>query len=236
MSGDNFAAQSYDAYRRILAAESEKFKTETGLGGLLFFAGSLAEQVRPFLVAANIAGVASLVVAENAERGKEALRDGVVDFLVSSLDEALRILKNELRKKQPTAVAVTLTYAEVLAEMVERGVQPDLLSADVVGAEKFLELGARSLPDSGELAPQLLIVVRGAAPILARVDAFWREKFPETDAPNERWQRLSARYLGRLAQGLRLYVCAPENAAERNAALRDLIEAESLEATIDLSK
>lgn len=235
MSRDNFAAQSYDAYRRILAAVPEKFKTETGLGGMLFFAGRLMEHTRPFLVAANIAGAASLVVAEDAERGKEALRDGVVDFLVSSLDEALRILKNELRKKQPTSVAVTASYTEILTEMIERGVQPDLVDVELDGAGKFLEFGARSLPESGAIPKRSMIVVRGMATELARVDAFWREKFSAESLVSERWQRLSARYLGRLAQGLRLYGCEPKHAAERAAAVRELIEIESFEATVEMS-
>ena len=34
------------------------------------------------------------------------MRDGVIDFLVTSLDEALRILKNEMRKRTAVAVCV----------------------------------------------------------------------------------------------------------------------------------
>ncbi len=236
MSGDNFAAQSYDAYRRILAAVPEKFKTETGLGGMLFFAGRLTERALPLLVAANISGCGSLVVAENAERGKEALRDGVVDFLVSSLDEALRILKNEIRKKQPTSVALTASYAEVMAEMIERGVQPDLVDLELEGVGEFLELGARTLPESGAIPKQALIFAHGTAPELARVDAFWREMFLAENLVSERWQRLSARYLGRLAQGLRVYGYVPEFADEKVAALKEYIQKESLDVTVELSR
>ena len=53
---------------------------------------------------------------------KQAIRDGVADFLVNSLDEALRILKNQLRKRETVAVCVGLAPADVEREMKERGV------------------------------------------------------------------------------------------------------------------
>ena len=56
--------------------------------------------------AANIAGAASLSATADVATQKQAIRDGVVDFLVTSLDEAARILKNEIRKRQPVAVCV----------------------------------------------------------------------------------------------------------------------------------
>jgi urocanate hydratase len=236
MSGNNFAAQTFAAYRALLAAAPAQFNSETGLGGLLFFAGVLGESVRPLLVAANITGAASLVVSDDAELGKEALRDGVVDFLVSSLDEALRILKNDLRKKQPTAVAVTAPYVAVLAEMIERGVQPDLLSVsgDSGGLKKFLALGACALPETHSLPRYSLIVVHGARPQLARVDSMVRELMPQDNPEAERWLRLSSRYLGRLAQDTRVIACSVESGASTVTALSEKIQAESIQATVEL--
>jgi hypothetical protein len=49
------------------------------------------------------------------------------DFLVTSLDEALRILKNEIRKREAVAVCVAAAPRPWRCEMLERGVLPDLL-------------------------------------------------------------------------------------------------------------
>ena len=62
--------------------------TEPSLGGKLLYAGELDAEARALLVAANIAGAASLAASADAAARKQAMRDGVVDFLVTSLDEA----------------------------------------------------------------------------------------------------------------------------------------------------
>ena len=82
------------------------------------------------VVAANIAGAATLVATADRAAQRQAIRDGVADFLVNSLDEALRILKNQLRKRETVAVCVGLAPEAVEREMKERGVAPDLLRAD----------------------------------------------------------------------------------------------------------
>ena len=83
----------------------------TGLGGNLFYAGELDDEGRALVVAANIAGAATLVATADRAVQKQAIRDGVADFLVSTLDEALRVLKNQLRKRETVAVCVaTVTY------------------------------------------------------------------------------------------------------------------------------
>ena len=87
---------------------SETWDPEPSLGGKLLYAGQLDEEARALLVAANIAGAASLAASADAAARKQFMRDGVVDFLVTSLDEALRILKNEIRKREPVAVCVAL--------------------------------------------------------------------------------------------------------------------------------
>ena len=79
---------------------------EPTLGGKLLYIGELDPAGRALAVAGNIAGVASLCASADPAIQKQAVRDGVVDFLVTSLDEALRILKNEIRKREPVAVCV----------------------------------------------------------------------------------------------------------------------------------
>ena len=100
---------------------------DESLGGKLLFAGELNRQGRALLVAGNIAGAASLAATADASAQKQAIRDGAADFLVTNLDEALRILKNEIRKRQPVSVAVSIAPEAIVREMLDRGVLPDLL-------------------------------------------------------------------------------------------------------------
>jgi urocanate hydratase len=76
--------------------------------------------------AVSIAGGTTLVLDPDAAGVKAVFRVGGVDFVVNTLDEALRVLKNEIRKGQPLSVALVAEVETTLAEMVERGVLPDL--------------------------------------------------------------------------------------------------------------
>src|SRR5437764_6571955 len=48
--------------------------------------------------------------------------------MVNSLDEALRILKNSIRKKEAISVGLVGNCADVIPELAERGVLPDILT------------------------------------------------------------------------------------------------------------
>ena len=101
-----FALQVEHFYAGLILAANLGPDAEPSLGGKLLYAGYLDADTRALLVAANIAGAASLAVSADADTGRQAIRDGIVDFLVTSLDEALRILKNEIRKRSTVAVCV----------------------------------------------------------------------------------------------------------------------------------
>jgi hypothetical protein len=76
--------------------------------------------------AVSIAGGTSLALDADASATKAAQRAGYLDFVVNSLDEALRALKNEIRQKRPLSVGLIANVDATLAEMDERGIQPDL--------------------------------------------------------------------------------------------------------------
>lgn len=76
--------------------------------------------------AVSIAGGTSLALDSDAAAMKAALRAGYLDFVVNSLDEAMRALKNEIRKKRPLGVGLIADADGTLAEMQERGIVPDL--------------------------------------------------------------------------------------------------------------
>jgi urocanate hydratase len=81
----------------------------------------------------SIAGGATLAVDGDAGAVKAAMRRGELDFVVNTLDEALRALKNEVRVRRPLSVGLIAEGRAALKEMVERGVQPDLL---LIGANQ----------------------------------------------------------------------------------------------------
>lgn len=117
---------TYLAFRSLWTAGTPR--AAAGLGGRFALLTEPA-YARRRAMAARIAGAATLLVLEDREEAKTALRSGACDFLVSGLDEALRILKNEIRRGAPVAVCLSGSPAGTLSECVERGVQPDLLDA-----------------------------------------------------------------------------------------------------------
>ena len=73
-------------------------------------------------------GAAFLGIDVDPERIKKRLKTGYCDFMVTTLDEALRILKNAIRKKENVSVGLVGNCADVIPELAERGVVPDILT------------------------------------------------------------------------------------------------------------
>jgi len=218
-----FILQVEDLYAALVRPESAIANGEPSLGGKLLYTGELSAYGRALLVAGNIAGAASLAATADVTAQKQAIRDGVADFLVTSLDEALRILKNEIRKRETVAVCIAASPDAVEREMLERGVVPDLLPSlgSPVSPTTIFGQGARRIELSDDESGRDLVAWSvAAAPShwLPRLDAlaldcFCRDSTPEALAAR-RWLRLAPRYLGRIAQGLRLLRCQPDATKE----------------------
>ena len=191
---------------------------EPNLGGKLLYAGELDREGRALIVAANIAGAASLAATAEPAAQKQAIRDGVADFLVTSLDEALRILKNQIRKRETVAVCVAAAPEAVEHEMLERGVLPDLLRPGAAATAEFatfLSQGAQQIQPSALDENQTLLawsVASAPAQWLPKLDAIALDCLEPEDAAARRWLRLAPRYLGRLSQNQRLLRCNTESA------------------------
>jgi hypothetical protein len=196
------------------------------LGGKLLYAGQLDSEARALVVAANITGAASLTATADPSAQKQAIRDGVADFLVNSLDEAVRILKNEIRKRETVAVCIAAAPEAVEREMRERGVEPDV-GWPIAGLASTI---------------QKLVVWRVAespAQWLPRLDAIalsCLEANPDS-ATNaaRRWLRQAPRYLGRLAQGLRVLRCNPEVGREFTSRIRSAIEDGEIATAVEIA-
>ncbi|MGD0733055.1 MAG: hypothetical protein ABR956_17455 [Terracidiphilus sp.] len=222
-----FACRVERCYAALISvAGAAEPDAEPSLGGQLLYASQLDEETRALVVAANIAGAASLVVTADAAAQKQAVRDGVADFLVNSLTEALRILKNEIRKRQPVAVCVAASPEDVEREMIERGVAPDLLVAGL----RFplaLEKRARRIepaPTNQDGTLAAWSVAAEPARWLPKLDAIALDCMRVEDAPARRWLRLAPRYMGRMAQGVRVLSCSPNAASELMARTRRAVE------------
>lgn len=100
-------------------------RQESWAGKLVFTCGPRSSATG-LAVAVSIAGGTSLVVDPDAATVKSVFRQGGVDFVVNTLDEALRVLKNEIRKQNPLSVALISDIQPVIDEMTERGVLPDI--------------------------------------------------------------------------------------------------------------
>jgi len=209
---------------------------EPSLGGQLLYSGHLDPEARAILVAANIAGAASLAATADTAAQKQALRSGIVDFLVNSLDEALRILKNQVRKREPVAVCVALPPQQIEDEMLARGVLPNLLPPAGLQSP-FIPLGAHPIPLTPPNPTQLLLTwSASAAPALwlPKLDALAAQCLPPEAWPAHRWLRNSPRYLGRLAQGTRLLRCDPPTASKIQSLLQEKIASSQIPATTRL--
>jgi len=75
-------------------------------------------------LAATMNGAAFLGIDVDPERIKKRLKTGYCDVMVTSLDEALRILKNAVRKGEATSIGLVGNCADVIPELAKRGVVP----------------------------------------------------------------------------------------------------------------
>jgi hypothetical protein len=177
-----------------------------GLGGRLLLRVGLDTEGISVLIAAGLAGAAALCVDPEPELLREGLRHGLCDFLVADLSEALRILKNETRRGRAVSVSVAEEPEALLAEMAERGVQPDLLSVESdgpSGADLFRDRGAIAVPaaEADFETEQLVWSVAADAPRilpqLAQMAAAALDERREDTPARQRWLADAPRRLGR---------------------------------------
>src|SRR5579871_3515741 len=98
------------------------------MAGKLIVSGGMGGMGGAQPLAATMTGASFLGIDVDPERIKKRLKTGYCDFMVNSLDEALRILKNAIRKKENISVGLVGNCADVIPELAERGVVPDILT------------------------------------------------------------------------------------------------------------
>lgn len=192
------------------------------LGGWLLLYSGLDRDGVAVAMASNVAGAASVGIEPDSARAKAALRAGVCDFVVNDLGESLRILKNEIRQRNGVSVVVEGDVDAAVREMVERGVQPEVLAFPVA---ELIDRGARLLAEgaSGGMVSVGWSVDREPLRWLPVMDRIVVSAFETRDA-RVRWLEASPRYLGRAFAGQR-FVRMSEREAERFvAAVREKVK------------
>jgi len=113
-------------YETFAAAGRKHFRGD--LAGKLIASGGMGGMGGAQPLAATLNGAAFLGIDVDPERIKRRVKTGYCDVMVNDLDEALRILKNAVRKREASSVGLVGNCADVIPELADRGVVPDLLT------------------------------------------------------------------------------------------------------------
>ena len=98
------------------------------LAGKLVVTGGMGGMGGAQPLAATMNGAAFLGIDVDPERVKRRVKTGYCDVMVTNLDEALRILKNAVRKHEAVSVGLVGNCADIIPELARRGVVPDVLT------------------------------------------------------------------------------------------------------------
>ena len=79
-------------------------------------------------LAATMAGFSCLAVECDETRIDLRLRTGYVDYKTTDLEEALALIQDSCIRREPESVGLLGNAAEVLPELVRRGVKPDIVT------------------------------------------------------------------------------------------------------------
>lgn len=192
------ALSGVDLQRQTLRLYGELMARRESWAGQLVFAHGAGASATGLPAAVSIAGGTSLLLDPDTAAVKSVFRQGGVDFVVNTLDEALRVLKNEIRKHRPLSVALEGGVQATIAEMRERGVLPDLQVSVGETAEDEVQLGVEHL----RLASEGAVVVSSTRLEAWLAERGWHEVVLEQTTTAE-MRELDARLLGLLPDGLR---------------------------------
>ncbi|MDX9791732.1 MAG: urocanate hydratase, partial [Candidatus Kapabacteria bacterium] len=79
-------------------------------------------------LAAKFAGASSITIEIDEKRIDKRIHDGYCDLKSDNLDEAIRIMQRNKDAKNPYSIGLIGNAAEILPELLKRGVIPDVLT------------------------------------------------------------------------------------------------------------
>jgi urocanate hydratase len=121
--------------QRALFSLTALYQIQPAWEGSVILTLGLDEVGAALAIAGNIAGAVTLAIDNDPARLREIVRTGACDFVVNTLDEAIRAMKNEVRKRSPLSVALAVDPLQALSEVLERGLAPQLFSCFVVAVD-----------------------------------------------------------------------------------------------------
>lgn len=206
----------------VLRAYTTLAQIRPDWGGGLVLSLGLSPAGLALPIASNIAGAVSLSIDQDPDHLRNVVRSGAVDFVVHSLDEAVRAMKNEIRKHAPLSVALNAPPIETLEEIQTRGLAPQLFAnflpfepRILTAAENFRAWGAELVDFAGEseagfrpsaailedlLASRSWQLQRYAFPSSGQLrdfDALALRSMPQEDRLRRRWLEAAPRILQR---------------------------------------
>ena len=181
------------------------------------------------IIAASIASAASITIESDPSAVRQGTRGGAIDFTVNNLDEALRALKNEIRKGLSIAVCLEGNPQQMLVQMAERGVQPDVICCSgEPGAllRPFLDREARVVDPTKTPAVSGTIdttwrVQQLPGKWLPLIDELVASCLPDDDDARRTWLKRAPRYLDRLLRSQRYLPLTDEEMAAVRDALQE---------------
>jgi hypothetical protein len=136
---------SDDMQPRTLRAFTILHHLRRDWGGALILNIGLDPQGAALSLASNIAGAVCLTLEQDHTLLRESQRTGSCDFIVNTLDEAIRVMKNEIRQHKPLSVGLEGNPTTAPKQILERGLAPQLFAsakAHPEAASHFQKTGA----------------------------------------------------------------------------------------------
>ncbi|MFC1477616.1 urocanate hydratase [candidate division KSB1 bacterium] len=113
-------------YETFAAAADKSFGGS--LEGRLVVSAGLGGMGGAQPLATTMAGGVFVGAEVDRYRIDRRLQTQYLDKVVGTLDEAMGLAKDALRKKEPLSIAIHANAADILPEMVQRGIVPDMLT------------------------------------------------------------------------------------------------------------
>ena len=133
------------AYEAMDGAARKYF--QGSLAGKLVASAGMGARGGAHALGATLQGAAFLGIDADSDRIKRRVKSGYCDVMVTDLDEALRILKNAVRKREAASVGLAGDCADVFPEMASRGVVPDVMTDETCAAN----------PPTSCIVPELIV-------------------------------------------------------------------------------
>jgi len=114
-------------YETFAAAGRQHFGSDDLAGRLVVSAG-LGGMGGAQPLAAAMCGAAFIGIEVDPARAKRRVEQGYLDLLAPSLDEALREAQRSMERGEGRSIGVVGNAAELLPELVRRGIKPDLVT------------------------------------------------------------------------------------------------------------